>query len=656
MIAVFHSPIRVALATIAIWFVALESPPAMAGDAMAPIDFRRVQVGGEIGRRIDITINKNLLKLDTEREFLAPFRAKTGPKGDLGEYIGIGQLIEASVRFAAYAKDEKLIAWKKRLVEETIQAQEPDGYFGMMAGADRVTRLWDASESGYLILGLLTDYQYLGEKRSLEAARKLADYLVRRWSGPPAKWPKVSLINSSIGLEYAMLLLYRETGDRRYLDFCVQKRSLQDWAAGLAVGPRSPIREHAYGYVGNCLAQLELHRVQPSDRLLQPTRQAIAFLTAQDYATITGEAGRDEHLIDDQDVRGPVGETCATVYLIRFYDHLLQMTGDSRFGDLMERTIYNALFAAQSPDGRRLRYFVPLEGPREYFRVNRYCCPNNYRRGVSELPTLICYRSGAGAAVNLYAPSEAAIDLSGGVSLKVRQETDYPTSGRVVIRLDPSKPAKFLLQLRIPRWCRKASVAVNGQPWDRPVASAAFLTLDREWKAGDQVTLDMPMTWRLVLGSKMQAGYAAVMCGPMVYCLNPTRNAAIKSMRAGDLKEIKIDPASLKELPGDNAVRPGGMACQVRAECKKSAAVRGRAVPEADRVPRPGRHVHLLPPDRPNGRETGRTFFQLRQPIWQRFERPDSLTDVRRAYRRTPAGRAGRSNCPTGGRRGNRLK
>ena len=329
-------------------------------------------------------------------------------------------MIEASVRFAAYAKDEKLIAWKKRLVEETIQAQEPDGYFGMMAGADRVTRLWDASESGYLILGLLTDYQYLGEKRSLEAARKLADYLVRRWSGPPAKWPKVSLINSSIGLEYAMLLLYRETGDRRYLDFCVQKRSLQDWAAGLAVGPRSPIREHAYGYVGNCLAQLELHRVQPSDRLLQPTRQAIAFLTAQDYATITGEAGRDEHLIDDQDVRGPVGETCATVYLIRFYNHLLQMTGDSRFGDLMERTIYNALFAAQSPDGRRLRYFVPLEGPREYFRVNRYCCPNNYRRGVSELPTLICYRSGAGAAVNLYAPSEAAIDLSGGVSLKVR--------------------------------------------------------------------------------------------------------------------------------------------------------------------------------------------------------------------------------------------
>ena len=268
-------------------------------------------------------------------------------------------------------------------------------------------------------------------------------------------------------------------------------------------------------------------------------------------------------------MRGPVGETCATVYLIRLYDHLLQMDGNSQFGDLVERTIYNALFAAQSPDGRRLRYFLPLEGPREYFRVDTYCCPCNYRRGVSELPTLVYYRFGAGVAVNLYTPSQAAIDLAGGVSLKVRQETDYPTSGRVVVHLDPSQPAEFPLRLRIPRWCQKAAVAVNGQAWDKPIASGAFLTLDREWKAGDRVTLDMPMTWRLVLGRKMQAGYAAVMRGPIVYCLNPAQNAAIKAMPVGDLKELKIDPASMKELPGDNTVRSGAVVCQVRAECKK---------------------------------------------------------------------------------------
>jgi DUF1680 family protein len=96
----------------------------------------------------------------------------------------------------------------------------------------------------------------------------------------PADWPKVSLINSSIGLEYAMMHLYQQTGDQRYLDFCVQKRSLQNWAAGIVLGQRTQIREHAYGNVGSCLAQLELYRVQPSERLLLPTRQGIVYVTA----------------------------------------------------------------------------------------------------------------------------------------------------------------------------------------------------------------------------------------------------------------------------------------------------------------------------------------------------------------------------------------
>ncbi len=181
----------------------------------------------------------------------------------------------------------------------------------------------------------------------------------------------------------------------------------------------------------------------------------------------------------------------------------MRLEGNPRYADLIERTIYNALFAAQSSDGRHIRYYTPLEGNREYFPADTYCCPCNYRRIVADLPAMVYYRSGTGLAVSLYAPSEATIALEGGVSLQVRQETDYPSSGRVVLRLDPSRPAKFPLQLRIPRWCQKATATVNGQPWQKPIIPGKFLCLERQWTAGDRVTLDLPMTWRLVAGASV---------------------------------------------------------------------------------------------------------------------------------------------------------
>ena len=243
----------------------------------------------------------------------------------------------------------------------------------------------------------------------------------------------------------------------------------------------------------------------------------------------------------------------------------MRLEGKSIYGDLIERTIYNTLFAAQSPDGRQIRYYTPFEGKRIYFAKDSYCCPGNFRRIMAELPTMVYYRSGTGFTVSLYTPSDATIDLNDGVSLKVRQETDYPTSGRVVLHLDPSKPKRFSVNLRIPRWCTKAAVAINGQPWRKPIDSGAFVTIDREWTAGDQVTLDMPMSWRLVFGRKRQSGRAAVMRGPVVFCLNSAQNKLLRDWDGADLSFIRIDPSSLKDIPGgDTTVRPGGVACEVK--------------------------------------------------------------------------------------------
>ncbi len=333
------------------------------------------------------------------------------------------------------------------------------------------------------------------------------------------------------------------------MNFCIRQRALPEWDLGIVVGRRDLIEGHVYAYCAHCLAQLELCRLQPDERLLRPTRRAIHFLTAQDGMAITGGAGLWEIWTDDQDGRMALGETCATAYQIRLYESLLRRDGNPRYGDLIERTMYNALFGAQSPDGRRIRYYTPLEGKRAYFPDDTYCCPCNYRRIVADLPTMVYYGSGSGVAVSLYTPSVATVALQGGVSLKLRQETNYPNSGHVVIRVDPSQPTNFPMQLRIPRWCAKAALAVNGQAWKGTISPGTFLCLERRWTAGDRVTLELPMTWRLVLGRKRQSGRAAVLRGPLVFCLNPAQNKAFQNRDAADLGMIKLDPTSLKDVP-----------------------------------------------------------------------------------------------------------
>lgn len=223
------------------------------------------------------------------------------------------------------------------------------------------------------------------------------------------------------------------------------------WDLGIVRGRWGRIEGHAYAYLAHALAQLQLYRDEPDERLLRTARRAMDFLTRRDGLVISGACGDHECWHDTQSGTTNLGETCAIAYLLRTLDDLLRLEGDSRCGDLMERAIFNALFGAQSPDGRRIRYYTPFECSREYFPLDGYCCPNNYRRIISELPTMICYGAPREVTVNLYTASTAKMDLDKGLSVGVEQQTNYPSSGRVLLKIDPSQPAEFALRLRIPR-------------------------------------------------------------------------------------------------------------------------------------------------------------------------------------------------------------
>jgi hypothetical protein len=477
----------------------------------------------------------------------------------------LGKLIDASVRLSLSTRDERLLAFKRRLVDEVLKTQEKDGYIGYLQPEKRVWTLWDISEIGYIVYGLSMDHRFYGEAASLEGAKKLGDYLIARWNADPRHAigdDSISVQMPFVGLDNAMLALHQETKDEKYVAFMRNFRKMMGWDDRIVLGRWGKVEGHAYTYLASSVAMMRLDRLEPDPQLLHPTRSLLDFLLNHNGMVITGAVGDHECWHNTQEGTINLGETCASVYMLFWLDELMRREGKSLYGDMMERVVFNTLFGAQSPEGRHLRYYTALDGPRHYFPTDTYCCPCNYRRGVATLPDLIYYRVGNGLAVNLYTESSAEVALEGGLTVKLEQNTSYPSSGQVAIHVNPSRAAQFPLSLRIPAWCGKPHVTINGQASESPAVPGRFLVLHREWKPGDQVQLDLPMSARWVKGRQSQLGRVALMHGPQLFCLNRARHPELKDL---DLRLVVIDPQTLEGPVADDSVRPGGLAFRVKA-------------------------------------------------------------------------------------------
>jgi hypothetical protein len=550
------------------------SPLAVAGDAAAPPDAiqcltplspGQVKLAGEFGRRLDGFIEGNVLKVDVEKDFLQHFRTHT----EDGNYYGLGKFIDGVVRLAAWSGDARLLALKKKIVGELISTQEPDGYIGWAKPALRIKALWDAHEDSYIIWALVSDYRLFDETTSLAAARRLADNMVRRMLADPNLKPDtihglVTFPASTLGFDRALLALSEATGDPQYRVFCLNRLSLEHFNPPIGIGPATQ-DNHAYVYLAHCAAQLDLYRQTGETNLLRATRRALDFMLHGNGLLITGSCGEGECWHDSQSGLQNTAETCAGTYVVRLADLMLQLETNSLYGDIMERTIYNALFAAVSPDFRRVRYFTPFDGKRFYSpTLDTFCCPNNYRRFMGDLPGCLYYRTKDGLLVNLYNASTATVDIPGNARVKLDQVTDYPSTGNVLLKVNPSRDAEFTVQLRIPGWCPEATVKINGGA-EKRIAGGCFLSLKQVWKSGDCVELKMPMPWRFIRGRQAQAGRAAVMRGPMLFTLNRARSGDLAAHPDFEPRQLMINPAEVGAPEPDDSLRPGGLACPIKA-------------------------------------------------------------------------------------------
>jgi DUF1680 family protein len=214
-------------------------------------------------------------------------------------------------------------------------------------------------------------------------------------------------------------------------------------------------------------------------------------------------------------------ETCVTFTWMQLCNRLLQVTHNPQLADKLEQTMYNALMASLRADGGQISKYSPLEGMRSpgesQCEMNINCCNANGPRAFALIPQAMYHLQSQEAGdivyVNLYAPSETTLVLSGKKAPKVTftQKTDYPVGGRIEIEVTPEKAATFMLSLRIPMWSAldRVKATVNGE--ELKVDAYGWLPITREWKAGDKITLELDMRGRVV----EQNNYQAIVRGPV---------------------------------------------------------------------------------------------------------------------------------------------
>jgi DUF1680 family protein len=505
--------------------------------ALQSFDHREVMVDGEIGRRINLVLNTNIPKIDFENDFLEHFRKKSAKPGVRDGFVGIGMLLDGIVGLAYYSQALHMIERKKYLVEELLKTQAADGYIGIFTEERRQTG-WDTHEGAYIILALTNDYIFFDEEKSLQAAIKYADYLIGR------------KVKQMCGLDEAFLRLFDATKDGKYVDYCIHEFCLPEFYFN-----RLQQSRHVYGYMERALMQLKLYEIEPDAKLLYKPHVAVEFLVNLDALDIIGGSGMWEHFNTSHEGHDCNAETCATAHIIWLMSALLKIEGDSFYGDIMERSIYNALFAAFSPTGDSIRYFTDYESAKEYYPDDYFCCPNNFRRIMSALPKMVYYKSAEGIVINLYNESRVSFDIDN-QKVVIKQDTDYPSSGEVAITLDMEKECEFDLRLRIPLWCKNPSVLVNdSEPREKP-ENGTFYVLSRVWRNGDKIQLSLPMEYRFIRGRGQQWQKVALMRGPVVYGIGKKSNPFMT-----EKQDLTIDPDTIRGPIKDESFRPGGLKC-----------------------------------------------------------------------------------------------
>ncbi|MFI0848908.1 glycoside hydrolase family 127 protein [Mesorhizobium sp. IMUNJ 23232] len=472
-----------------------------------------------------------------------------------------GKWIEAASYTLKSHPDPALEAKIDAIVEKLASGQMRDGYlnswFIRREPEKRWTNLRDLHEMysmGHLLEGAVAHFEATGKRRFLEMMIRAVDHIIDTFGPEPGK---LRGYDAHEEIEIALVKLYRVTGDERHLGlarFFVDERGRQpsyydDEARRRGKDPKDyifedysysqahmPVREQTR-VVGHAVRAMYLFSAmadvaaETGDRtLLSACDRLFDNLTGRQLY-VTGGLGptqANEGFTREYDLPNATAyaETCAAVALAFWGHRMAQIDLDGRFTDHVELALFNGALSGISRDGEHYFYENVLEshgGNRRWKWHYCPCCPTNIARLIASLGSYFYTTRANELAVHLYGANTTEAVL-GDTVVKLAQETNYPWGGDVRLSLSPAAPKRFALRLRIPGWCRTASLSMNGETVPLEVGKG-YATVIREWRAGDEVCIsfDMPVE-RLYANPEVgeDAGRVALKRGPVVYCVEET--------------------------------------------------------------------------------------------------------------------------------------
>jgi DUF1680 family protein len=459
--------------------------------------------------------------------------------------------VEAAAYSLAAHPDAGLQSMVDTVVSEIAGAQDADGYlntyFTFERKAERWTNLKDLHElycAGHLFQAAAAHHRATGQRTLLDVACRFADHICATF-GPERRAGTCGHEE----IEMALVELYRETGEERYLRqarFFIDQRGQKPPVVGGSPYHQDhrPFREldqvvgHAVRMVYLCCGAADLYAEtgEPAlreslDRLWHNMVERRSYVTGGIGARYEGEAfGVDYELPNER----AYAETCAAIGSVMWNWRMLALTGEARFTDALETTLYNGVLAGVSLNGQSYFYQNPLADSGSHRRQPWFgcaCCPPNIARLLASLPGYFYGTSREGVWAHLYAAGSASMTLPGGARAAIIQRTRYPWDGEVEIEVQTDARDQFSLFLRVPGWCQSASVSINERPADAALSPGSYFELRQSWRSGDRVHLTLPMTARRVVCHPCvtnNVGRVALMRGPLVYCLEGVDHPGIE--------------------------------------------------------------------------------------------------------------------------------
>ena len=478
-----------------------------------------------------------LLALD-EDTLLRPFRVLAGqsaPGHDLGGWYDtyafapgatFGQWMSALSRHYAVTEDAPTRDKVQRLVRAYAATVDAEGKFYR-------NNRFPAYTYDKLVGGLLDARQLCHDDAALATLARTTQAAVpflppravpRNEHAQPGEDFSQHAWDESYTLPENQFQAWRSTGERRHLELA--RRFLYDeFFSALARGENVLPGKHAYSHVNGLSSAAQAYLSLGTPMYLAAARHGFDMVAAQSFAT--GGWGPDEHFVVPGS--GALGESLANVHKsfetpcgayahFKLTRYLLRITRESRYGDSMERVLYNTVLGARpiQPDGSAFYYSDYTRRAQKSFHPDHWpCCSGTLPMIAADYAISSCFADPAGIYVNLYVPAQVTWRQNH-ATCSLRIQTDYPYEPGVTLTLQLPGTQTFTVNLRIPEWAHGATLLINGKRELQPLAPGRFAAIRRAWRSGDRIELELPLLRRLESVDAAHPQTVALLGGPLV--------------------------------------------------------------------------------------------------------------------------------------------